>query len=115
MPEIPFGTLGRNPARPHVPDVSLLRVLGLVVFEIPVEKFRIWTSLGTTRVDSARIEVYVSVYPACYWKFEIVLDDDSEITLSAGSGCLADYWPFIVKLCQGFIEIEDYKPTRKEE
>lgn len=92
-------------------DLPLLKKLGLKPFKGKVHE-KVYVGKYKTE-DGSWAEIRVEGAPAQFWEFRIRCSENKMITaVSTGSGCLSDYWPFVEKIMDGMIVIENLKEVK---
>jgi hypothetical protein len=47
--------------------------------------------------------------PAQFWRFEIITEENKKFEVKNGSGCLSEYWPGVLKIAEGMMEVKSLK------
>lgn len=96
--------------RVYPSDIRLLHSLGVDTSEYeskplpPQKEFK----LGTVQGDGYSIELFVSAFPACFYKAIIYSKDSNKtFTVSTGSGCLEGYWDTFLNFANGMLVVEE--------
>lgn len=89
-------------------DLPLLKKLGLKPFKGKVHE-KVYVGEYTTK-DGSWARIWVDGAPAQFFRFKIYCSESKMVTIvETGSGCLVDYWPFVEKIMDGMIAIENLK------
>jgi hypothetical protein len=84
-------------------DLPLFKQLGLTPFEGNVDQKRF--KVGTVFIHGGKVDVFVTCFPAMFWRFEIADSSGKKSVMRTGSGTLSEYWPIVEKIVSGMISV----------
>ena len=63
-------------------------------------------ALGTAKIGSATVDVFVQAWPAKFWRFMVTDIEGHKWEINTGSGSLSGYWPSVVHVAQACFCVE---------
>lgn len=93
-------------AKTYSCDKALFSKLGLKQFSIVNQKEHFVGEYKLPEYETGSIKVWVTCMPAMFWRFEILTIEGKHFRLTTGSGALQNYWPSVMLVAEGMIELE---------
>lgn len=96
-------------------DLKLLSSLGIKPFTPVDEKEQFVGEYGFPypTYEKAKVKIFVSCLPAQFWRFEITTEEGLIFNINTGSGFLYEFWPSIVLIADGRLNIDYIKKIKK--
>jgi hypothetical protein len=89
-------------------DLLLFKGLGLKPFSKAKHGEELF--VGKVRIqETGTVDVFVTCFPAQFWRLVIHSTEGRDITLKTGSGTLQDYWPIAQKFAESMVVVEEVK------
>lgn len=94
------------PSKTYSQDLELLKELGLKPFQAPDQEEILVGQYKLPHHKKAKVKIWVSCMPAQFWRFEINTEENRKFEANTGSGCLSEYWPGVLKIAEGMMEVK---------